>query len=137
MPYLLDTDHISLHQRGHPSVSARVGATPFGEIAVSIVSVEEQLRGWLTVIHGARGGAARVRAYAALHIAVSYFCRVPILDFNTAADARTESLQAQKVRLGTQDLRIAAIALNAGYIFVTRNRRDFSQVPGLQIEDWT
>lgn len=118
-------------------MSARVGATPLRAIAVSIISVEEQLRGWLAVIRSARDAATRVRAYAALHIAVNYFGRVPILDFDKTADVQIESLRVQKIRLGTQDLRIAAIALSAGYVLVTRNRRDFGQVPNLRIEDWT
>ncbi|WP_414623214.1 type II toxin-antitoxin system VapC family toxin [Calothrix sp. CCY 0018] len=43
----------------------------------------------------------------------------------------------QKIRIGTQDLRIASIVISNDGILVTRNQRDFSRVPDLQFEDWT
>ncbi|MBU7582734.1 MAG: hypothetical protein KAF91_07460 [Nostoc sp. TH1S01] len=43
----------------------------------------------------------------------------------------------QKINIGTQDLRIAAIALANNAIVVTRNHKDFSKIPDLSLEDWT
>jgi tRNA(fMet)-specific endonuclease VapC len=53
------------------------------------------------------------------------------------ADNYYLELQAQKIRVGTQDLRIASIALSGNAVLVTRNQRDFAKVPNLRWEDWT
>ena len=47
------------------------------------------------------------------------------------------NFRSQRVRIGTQDLRIASIAIAHGGTVLTRNRKDFEQVPGLTIEDWS
>jgi tRNA(fMet)-specific endonuclease VapC len=60
-----------------------------------------------------------------------------ILSYDVRAHAIFQSLQAQKIRIGTQDLKIAAIALANDAVLLTRNRRDFEKVPNLLIEDWT
>jgi len=48
-----------------------------------------------------------------------------------------ETLRRQKIRIGTQDLRIAAIVLAVKGILVTRNWKDFAKVPDLTLEDWS
>ncbi len=78
-----------------------------------------------------------VAAYARLRLALDYFCRIRMLDFDANASGRYESLRRQKLRIGTRDLRIAATALSVEGILVTRNHRDFSKVPSLVLEDWS
>jgi tRNA(fMet)-specific endonuclease VapC len=40
-----------------------------------------------------------------------------------------------RLKVGTQDLKIAAIALAYNIVLLTRNRRDFGRIPGLRIDD--
>ena len=61
----------------------------------------------------------------------------PVLPFDAAATAVFDGLQAQRIRVETMDLRIAAIALSRGLTLLMRNVRDFGRVPGLVTEDWT
>ncbi len=134
--YVLDTDHASLFQRRHPAVVRRILAVSDRDLATTVVSAEEHLRGWLNVIHRASGDRL-VTAYARLHETIEYFRTIRLLDFDPAALARCEELRRQRIRIGTKDLRIAAIVLGFGGVLVTRNVRDFARVPGLAFEDWS
>lgn len=60
-----------------------------------------------------------------------------MLPFTQEAASCYGELLSQKIRIGTQDLRIAAIAISNNGILVTRNQKDFSRVLGLRFEDWT
>jgi tRNA(fMet)-specific endonuclease VapC len=62
---------------------------------------------------------------------------INVLDFIPEASPIYDDLIGQKLRIGTRDLRIAAIALAVKGTLVTRNQRDFKQVSGLKVEDWT
>jgi tRNA(fMet)-specific endonuclease VapC len=59
------------------------------------------------------------------------------LEFTPEAEAIYWQLQAQKIRPGSRDLKIASIALSLDATVVTRNRKDFQQVPDLKFEDWS
>src|SRR5438309_2031098 len=48
-----------------------------------------------------------------------------------------DGLFAQSLRVGTMDLRLAAIALSRQLTVLTRNFADFGRVPGLTVEDRT
>ncbi len=135
--YVLDTDHISLYQKSHPQVVSRIQATDAQEVAVTIISAEEQLRGWFDAIRQATSGERLLWAYRGLRQGIEYFNTIRVLDLNQDALNRYVALRAAKLRVGTQDLRIASIVLSINGTLVTRNRRDFAQVPELKIEDWT
>ncbi|WP_199307223.1 type II toxin-antitoxin system VapC family toxin [Alkalinema sp. FACHB-956] len=107
------------------------------ELAITVVTYEEQLRGWLNYIRRASDQAQLIVGYQKLKESLNFFCDKQVLEFTEAVATEYSYLQQQKLRIGTQDLRIAAIVLSVDGVIVTRNRRDFGQVPGLQIEDWS
>lgn len=135
--FILDTDVLSLHERGHPVLSPAIRARPPQEVAITVISVEEQLSGWYNLLRRARTPSDVARAYQRLASAVQTFSGLPILSFTEPAIARFELLVARKLNIGGYDLRIAAITLEHGGILVTRNLRDFQRVPGLVVEDWS
>ncbi|MBI3760966.1 MAG: type II toxin-antitoxin system VapC family toxin [Chloroflexi bacterium] len=61
----------------------------------------------------------------------------PLLDFDETAAEQSERLRQRYHRLGTNDLRVAAIALTAGAVLVTRNTIHFAKIGGLPLEDWS
>jgi tRNA(fMet)-specific endonuclease VapC len=65
------------------------------------------------------------------------FRTITVIGFDTQAQTVFKTLLTQKLRIGTQDLRIAAVALSQGATLVTRNRQDFAAIPALKIEDWS
>jgi tRNA(fMet)-specific endonuclease VapC len=135
--WILDTDTLSLFQRAHPLVIQRVNAIPTEQLATTVITFEEQMYGRLNRIRRANSQESLVFAYTQLGETLEDFQTINLLDFNKeAANCYTELLR-QKVRIGTQDLRIASIVISNNAILVTRNERDFSRIPGLQFEDWT
>jgi tRNA(fMet)-specific endonuclease VapC len=133
--YILDTDHASLYQRRHPQVVARVLATAPDDLAVTTITLGEQVQGRLAVIRQARSQPDAARGYLRLRETVEFYQTIQLIDYTTAAIARFEELRRQGIRIGTQDLRIAAISLAEGSILVSRNTRDFAHVLGLTLED--
>ena len=106
-------------------------------VAVTIITVEEQIRGRLEMIRRYRGSPLQVAAYEAFHQAVRYFAIWHVPGFTQEAFEQFLALRYQRIRIGSQNLRIAAITLTNNAIPVTRHTRDFSHVPGLVIEDWS
>jgi tRNA(fMet)-specific endonuclease VapC len=135
--YLMDTDTVSLYQYGHPAVCAAIAERLSATVVISVMTVEEQLSGWYTELRRAKKAPILAAIYERMAKTVLFYATLPILSFTEPAITRYEDLKRRKIRIGKIDLRIAAIALENGATVVTRNLRDFKQVPGLAIEDWS
>jgi tRNA(fMet)-specific endonuclease VapC len=139
--HLLDTDRLSILQHPtsaeYPVLVGHIGRHATGDVVVSVVSVHEQARGAHNAINQAKTAAAVVRGYRAISEMLAVLATLAVLPFDDPAAAVFDRLKAQKIRIGTMDLRIAAVALSRNLVVVTRNARDFGQVPGLAAEDWT
>ncbi len=95
------------------------------------------MRGWLAEAAAAKTPTRIQETYALLEEHIATFRDLPILSFGTEPSGRFAVLRASKVRVGTKDLRIAAICLANDATLLTRNAKDFALVPGLKFEDWS
>jgi tRNA(fMet)-specific endonuclease VapC len=120
----------------HPVVVRNVFHHLADDIRVTSITVEEQLGGWFAVLRSARTPQQIGTAHARLTDVVRVLGTWDVLSFTAAAVGRFQDLLRQRLNVGGNDLRIAAIALEAGAVVVTRNLRDFGRVPGLRCEDW-
>jgi tRNA(fMet)-specific endonuclease VapC len=134
--FVLDTDILTLFQMGHPQVVARVGEHAPDELAISVVTVEEQLSGWYTQLRKAKRPDKLAWAYRRLAANVRFLARVRILDFDEPSIRLYDEFKRLRLGVRKMDLQIAATALEHGAIVATRNGRDFRTIPGLTVEDW-
>ena len=137
MLHVFDTDTLSLYRYGHAAVVQHALTHPAEELAITVITVEEQLSGWYTLLRRAKLLTDMASVYDRLAETVTFLSRTRILSFTEAAITHYEQLQSLKLRIGTMDLPIAAITLAHNATLVTRNRQHFQFVPGLEIKDWT
>ena len=134
-----DADVLSDIWAGHPELTRRAAEISVYDQFVPVVVVEEMLRGRLNSIRQAEAGKSKLsieRAYELLEETLDAFKQVWILSYSPQAQTLYESWRQQKISVGTHDLRIAAICVSQTAKLVTRNQRDFAQVPGLDFEIW-
>ena len=135
--FLFDTDHLTLYDHGHSRVRQRRNAEPRDAVGINAVTIQEYLRGRLAAIARHVNGPSQVQAYANLVASVQLFHQFPIVAFDLASQSHFQQLRSLRPRIGTQDLKIAAIALANKLTLLTRNRRDFGRIPGLLFDDWS
>lgn len=135
--FVLDTDTLTLFDRGHAMVAARIAEHPPATIAISVVTVEEQLSGWYGQLRQAKSPDRLAWAYRRLAANLRFLRHAQILDYDEGAIQRYEELKRMRLKVRKMDLQIAATALQHGGTVVTCNVHDFRKVPGLPVEDWS
>jgi tRNA(fMet)-specific endonuclease VapC len=139
--FLLDTDHLVILQRQsepeYGRLRTRMNQHSRASFSLSVVSFHEQVLGANAYISQAKSRSSIVRGYQMLEVSLIDFSYFQVLPFDEPAAIEFDSLRSQGVRVGTMDLRIAAIAVSNDLTVLTRNTVDFQRVPGLRVEDWT
>lgn len=137
--YVLDSDHVTflLLSVGREAFAlrARMDEAAHATFATTVITYEELIRGRLAVIARARSVDEQVLFYQRLREQLEAFCQISIVDFSVSAAAEFRHLRG--VRIGTMDLKIAAICLAHDATLLTRNTKDFGKVADLVTEDWT
>lgn len=138
--YILDTDHLSLIQR-NGSLGKRIlfklAAIKESDVVATVITYEEQVRGRLGVISKAKTLDDQILAYQGLQQLTINYQSIVLVPFDRTAALEYQRLRKIHPRIGTMDLKIAAITLTNSAVLLTRNASDFGQLLELRIEDWT
>lgn len=128
---MIDTDILIYSLKGDPNVVEHLRRTAAEPKALSIISYGE-------LFYGARKSIRQEENLAQVHRVGELFQVVEVsrVIVETFASLKAR-LEAEGQRLEDFDLLIAATALVLGYRLITNNERDFSRIPGLEIENWT
>jgi tRNA(fMet)-specific endonuclease VapC len=135
---ILDTDILSLLFHDHRKVLER-HQQESDEVAITIVSRIQVLVGRFAMLLKAADGAELVRAQRWLDLALRNLTAIPkVLAIDDRVASEFDRLRQNKKlkRIGRADLLIAAITLANRATLVSRNLKDFRQVPGLVVENW-
>ncbi len=113
---------IHLIANAFPALSARVAQTDAGAIGVSSIAFAE-------VIWGSANGKMPV-----LSLLEAFAQQIPVVEFDEAAARAYADIPFKR---GTFDRLIAAQALSRNVTVISQNIRDYADVPGLKVENWT
>ncbi|MDM8531837.1 type II toxin-antitoxin system VapC family toxin [Anaerolineales bacterium HSG25] len=131
MIYLLDTNVCIKYLNGRSS-EIRQKVALHGPQTIALCSVVKA-----ELFYGAMKSHNPQKTLAQQHQFVSHFQSLPFDD--SAAETYSEiraDLEKRGTPIGPNDLLIASIAIANNLTLVTHNRREFSRVQGLKIEDW-
>jgi tRNA(fMet)-specific endonuclease VapC len=135
--YVLDPDVLTQYQMGDAAVVGHVTREFWSGLAVTVISVEEQLGGWYTRLRRTKDPDELAKVYQHMTDTIQALARFRVLSFTAGAIRRYEQPRSKRLKVSKNDLRIAAIVQEAGGILATRNVRDYRRIPDLRFEDWS
>ncbi|MEL7078870.1 MAG: type II toxin-antitoxin system VapC family toxin [Cyanobacteria bacterium J06582_2] len=110
------------------------------DVAITVITVQELFNGWNGKINDPKQADRLSYLYTKLWKTTNFFKSITVLNFDSDAENCYSMLKQNHKSLAkkriAKDIRIASIALTQNAIVVTRNEKDFSQVPNLRIENW-
>ena len=138
MTHLLDTDTLTYAHLGHRKVASRIEQVGEQNVATTIVTAIEIIRGRHEHLLKAADGAQLLRAQQLLDASEEMLMDIQVFRVDAQAAATFDRINLVKRlrRTGRADLLIGCIALAHQATLVTRNHDHFRQIPGLKIENW-
>lgn len=128
--YLLATNIVIYVIKRRPIEVMEVFNQHASRMAISVITLSE-------LMHGAEESSMPEKN---LNVVEDFCSRLQVLDYTAKAAQHYGAIRAQLEKIGqpigVNDLHIAAHARSEGLILVTNNAREFSKVPGLQLENW-
>ncbi len=138
MMYLLDTDTVTHLHSGNTNVINRLENLQDEEVAITIVTKIEILRGRIDYLLKAFSGSDLLKAQELFSRLENLLNQLPVILIDSNAANQFDRLQdiSKFRKIGRSDLLIASIALANQARLVTRNLRHFRQIPHLFLENW-
>jgi tRNA(fMet)-specific endonuclease VapC len=121
--FLIDADSsiYSMIELANP-VNTRLADCEPGEVSISAITFAEIALG------------TQMQKPPAPEVLKAFLTQIPLLPFDGAAARQYAMLPFKRARF---DRLLAAHALSIGATVITNNEGDYSDVPGLQVENWT
>ena len=135
---ILDSDHVTEVVRNSAKGKALIDllARAGEPMAMTIVSAEEQLRGWLALIKKFHDPFRQIEPYRRLQLMLSMYSEWTVLPWDGVAADKLKELRRRRIRIGTKDLKIASIVLAHNATLLSRNLGDYSQISEIRTENW-
>lgn len=138
--YILDTDHLTILQRGGKlaqQLKYKLADLDPKQVFTTIITYEEQTRGWLSYIAKQSSMDSQIIAYQELEKHLNNYRSIPVIGYDQDSALKFQELRKIYKKLGSMDLKIASICITHQALLLTRNLKDFGKIEELNSENWT